>query len=72
MQVRQVMQAMQVSNENLVLVVGGHAKNGLGHQRHLPIFKDEKGNEYVSVDGITLQRIDDLNLDNTRRETVTR
>jgi len=63
---------MQITNENLVVVAGGHAKQGLGAQQHLPLFKDEEGAEWVSVDGKVLRRVTDLNLSNTRRETVVR
>jgi len=62
-----------ITNENLIIVDGGHAQPGLGSQRHLPIFKDENGNEYVSLNGQTLTNIVLLTLDKyARRETVKR
>jgi len=62
-----------ITNENLIIVDGGHARPGLGSQRHLPIFVDESGNEYVSLNGQNLIRISNIQLDQyARRETVQR
>ena len=61
-----------ITNENLVVVTGGHAKVGLGAQRHYPIFKDSDGVEYISLNGQTLRKISDLSFDLTRREVVER
>ena len=65
--------SLEVTNENLIVVFGGHqTAANLGHQRHLPIFKDVDGTEYVSLDGQTFRKIADLDQINTRRETVQR
>lgn len=62
-----------LTSNDLILVMGGHAKPGLGSQRHLPIFRGEDGVEYVSLNGQTLTPISNLNLDKfARRETVQR
>jgi hypothetical protein len=63
---------MDITNENLVVLTGGHKTAGLGAQTHHPIFKDDDGTEYVSIDGQRLRKISDLGFDNTRRETVQR
>jgi hypothetical protein len=61
-----------ITDQNLVVVHGGHKQAGLGHQRHYPVFKDEAGTEYVSLNGQTLHPISNLSFDNTRREVVKR
>ncbi len=61
-----------ITNENLVVVMGGHAKPNLGSQRHLPIFKDENNVEYISYNGLVLQKLSDFKFDFSRRETVNR
>jgi hypothetical protein len=62
---------MEITNQNLVVLTGGHAKVGFGSQTHYPIFIEE-GIEYVSLDGQTLRKVSDLSFENTRRETVER
>lgn len=63
----------QLTNEDLILVMGGHARPGLGSQRHLPIFKGDDGEDYVSLNGQTLTKVSSLQLDEfARRETVQR
>lgn len=62
----------KVSNQNLVVVFGGHAQPGMGSQKHLPIFVDANGVEYVSLNGLSLQKVSDLTFSNTRREVVER
>ena len=61
-----------VTNQNLIIVFGGHAQPGLGSQKHLSIFIDKNGVEYVSINGLSLQKISDLNYPNTRRENAGR
>jgi hypothetical protein len=62
-----------ITNENLIIVEGGHAQPGLGSQRHLPIFKGNDGAEYVSLNGQTLTKVETLRLNKySRRETVQR
>lgn len=62
-----------ITNYNLVVVTGGHKDNkNLGSQRHYPIFKDEDQNEYISLNGLVLRKISELNLTNVRRESVER
>lgn len=62
-----------LTSDNLIIVRGGHAQPGLGAQRHHPIFKDQNGIEYISLNGQTLVPISSLTLDKyTRRETVQR
>jgi len=63
---------MEITNENLIVLTGGHKTAGLGAQRHLPIFRDEDGTEHVSLDGQVFRKISDLGFENTRRETVVR
>jgi hypothetical protein len=58
---------MTVTNQNLIVADRGGKSTS---QRHLPIFKDADGAEYVSLDGHVLRKISDLNLPNTRREIV--
>jgi len=63
----------QLTSDDLILVMGGHAKPGFGSQRHLPIFRGEDGVEYVSLNGQTLTPISNLQTDRyTRRENVQR
>lgn len=62
----------RITNENLILSLGGHAQPGLGSQRHLPIFKGDDGNEYVSLNGQNLTPVVNLDSKNTRRESVQR
>lgn len=62
-----------LTSDDLIIVHGGHAQSGLGSQRHHPIFKDEGGIEYISLNGQTLVPISSLTLDKrARRETVKR
>lgn len=61
-----------VTNQNLVVNFGGHKDPGLGVHRHLPIFVDKDGTEYVSLNGLTLQKVSSLTYPNTRREHVQR
>lgn len=62
-----------LTSEDLILVMGGHAKAGLGSQRHLPIFRDENGIEYVSLNGQILTPLSNVKTDqHTRREVVQR
>ncbi len=61
-----------ITSENLVVVIGGHKQAGLGHQKHLPIFRTEDGTEMVSLNGQTLVPISTLDYTNTRRELVKR
>ncbi len=61
----------RVTNQDLIISMGGHAQPGLGSQRHLPIFVDKNGTEYVSLNGLSLQKISDLNY-TSRREVVER
>lgn len=59
----------RITEHNLVLVMGGHAQAGLGSQRHLPIFVDDDGIEYVSLNGQTLTPLSNVKQDqHTRRE----
>lgn len=60
-----------LTNQNLVISMGGHKQPGLGSQKHLPIFVDKNGIEYVSLNGLSLQRLSDLNYQ-TRRENIER
>jgi len=62
----------EITNVDLIINQGGHAKPGLGSQRHLPIFKTEDGEEWVSLNGQTLTKVSNLDLSNSRREKVTR
>jgi hypothetical protein len=62
----------KISNQNLVVVMGGHTKPNLGSQRHLPIFVDDEGIEYISYNGLVLQKLSDFKFDFSRRETVNR
>lgn len=61
-----------LTNDDLIMAMGGHAKSGLGSQRHLPIFRAEDGSEWVSLNGQTLTRISELDLSKSKRETVQR
>ena len=62
-----------LTSDDLIIVHGGHKQAGLGHQRHHPIFRDQDGVEYVSLNGQTLVPISSLKLDQyARRETVQR
>lgn len=62
-----------LTSDDLIIVHGGHVQAGLGQQRHHPIFKDEGGTEYISLNGQTLVPISSLSLDKyARRETVKR
>jgi hypothetical protein len=63
---------VEITNENLVVLTGGHKTAGLGAQIHFPVFKDDEGTEYVSTDGQTLRKISSLSFQNTRREIVQR
>lgn len=62
---------MKVTDQNIVVNMGG-GKPGVGHQRHLPIWKDEKGVEYVSINGNGWVKLADQEFVNSRRETVSR
>ena len=62
---------MEITNENLVVLTGGHKTAGLGSQIHCPIFIED-GVEYVALDGKTLRKVSDLDFKNTRREIVQR
>lgn len=62
----------KVTNQDLIIMMGGHSQSGMGSQKHLPIFADANGVEYVSLNGLSLQKISDLNLPNSRREIVER
>ena len=64
--------AYQITDENLIVVTGGHKQPGLGHQRHYPVFKDDNGSEMISLNGQTLVKLTDLAFDNVRREKVKR
>lgn len=62
-----------LTSEDLIINRGGHKQPGLGAQRHHPIFRDQDGIEYVSLNGQTLVPISSLTLDQyARRETVQR
>lgn len=62
-----------LTSDDLILVMGGHAKPGLGSQRHHPIFKTEDGREWVSLNGQTLVPVSSLQLDQyARRERAQR
>ena len=62
-----------LTSDDLIIVHGGHKTPGLGAQRHHPIFRDEDGIEYISLNGQTLIPISSLTLDqHARRETVQR
>lgn len=62
-----------LTSDDLIIVHGGHAVAGLGAQRHHPIFRDQDGIEYISLNGQTLVPISSLTLDKyARRETVQR
>ena len=61
-----------LTNQNLIVVFGGHALPGYGSQKHLPIFVDKDGVEYVSINGLSLQKVSDLNYQHMRRENVER
>jgi hypothetical protein len=62
-----------ITNEDLIIIDGGHVRAGYGSQRHYPIFKDEQGVEYISLNGQRLQKISTIQLDQySRRETVKR
>lgn len=61
-----------ITNQDLIINMGGHPTAGLGSQRHLPIFRDESGNEYVSLNGQQLTNLKYVSQEGTRRETVNR
>jgi hypothetical protein len=61
-----------LTDQNLVIVLGGHKKPGLGAQRHHPIFKNEAGEEYISLNGQTLVKVSSLTLDKWSRREVRR
>lgn len=61
-----------ITNEDFVMNLGGHTVRGLGSLRRLPIFRDEAGNEYVSLNGQQLTNLKYVPQDGTRRETVQR
>jgi hypothetical protein len=56
---------MNVTSENLVLVEQNH-------QTHLPIFINDDGVEVVAPDGQRFIPLSQMNLSNSRRETVER
>jgi hypothetical protein len=56
----------------VVSAVLGPGRSDMGSQRHYPIFTDETGEEYISFNGQTLQKISSFNFPKTRRETVSR
>lgn len=59
----------KLTGHDLVLVLGGHATPGHGRQRHLPIFVDDNGVEYVSLNGQTLTPLSNVpQNEHTRRE----
>ena len=57
---------MLVTNQNLVITKGG------GAQTHYPIWKDEAGVEYISLNAVTFVKVSELQFQTTRRETVNR
>jgi hypothetical protein len=61
-----------ITSDNLVVCHGGHKIKGMGHHRTYPIFKTEDGQEWISLNGQTLQRVADLSFEISRRETVQR
>jgi hypothetical protein len=62
-----------ITNEDLIIVDGGHVRAGLGSQRHYPIFKDDAGVEYISLNGLRLQKISTVDVGlYSRREAVQR
>jgi hypothetical protein len=62
-----------ITNEDLIILDGGHVRAGYGSQRHYPIFKDESGNEYISLNGQTLRKISTIDLgQSSKREVVKR
>jgi len=62
----------EITNVDLIINQGGHAKPGLGSQRHYPVFLGDDKEEYISLNGQTLTKISNLDLSNSRREKVTR
>jgi hypothetical protein len=63
---------MTVTNQNIIVNMGGGSKFGGRHQRHYPIWKDENGVEYVSINGHSWVKLSDQDFVNAPREVVTR
>jgi hypothetical protein len=57
---------MTVTNQNLVVL------SGRTNQTHYPIWKDDAGIEYISLDGMTFRTILELGYERYPRETVER
>lgn len=64
--------AYRITNQNLVIPMGGGTTPGTGHIRRWPIWVDEKGTEYLHRNSNIYEILSDLSFENATRETVTR
>lgn len=59
----------KLTDYDIVLNLGGHAKPGHGRQKHYPIFIDDDGIEYISLNGLSLTPLSIVKQnEHTRRE----
>jgi hypothetical protein len=63
---------MEVTNQDLIVWNGGGLYSDTGHRSHYPIFKDDNNVEHVYLDGHNPIRLDRLNFQMSKRETVQR
>lgn len=59
----------KLTDYDIVLNLGGHSNPGHGRQKHYPIFINDDGVEHVSLNGLTLTPLSNVQQnEHTRRE----